>query len=447
MGTTEALLVGGLGVLWLVLLGATFRFPGSPRVSRLIFFQLLLLVSFLLGYFFLINVLKFNPNPLRVDLARRLTDNKMIYLGDIVPGLSDLDYIRRIDTDGVKESIKEEWLAFYQYDVEKDQESGKVRGPFGAAIYDYDRCRPPAMLSFELVPVDYDYLGQDAADVKVKNIISHEDDDGVDYPEVLIYGSTRGVVTDLNVFRRTGPGPSWCDPTPMDGVVSEETLESAVQYENVGSFRGNVGVRQEGATVTTVDRAPFERSQITIRRSYEPVADSYFVQEAPDYPRGKVLLDPVELKLAFGPAFPDDIPEVYYPEKAVLAFYLLLGKDRKNLERAGGYLSKDAQSLYNMRTDPFGLSTDPDNPARARSKLARVLVQEIKYWPDVEAERSHQEREITVTVLGVNEKDEYDNRYRCEVTWTVIGVDNPQALPYGCEWRLDSYWSTCEPGK
>jgi len=31
------------------------------------------------------------------------------------------------------------------------------------------------------------------------------------------------------------------------------------------------------------------------------------------------------------------------------------------------------------------------------------------------------------------------------VTWRVIGVPNDRALPYGCEWRLDSYESTCQP--
>jgi hypothetical protein len=426
----------------------TFRFPGAPRLGRLLAFQALLLVSALLGYFFAVNVMDWNPNPLRVDLARRLTYNKMIYLGDIVPGLYDLDYIERVDTDKAKERIEEEWLAFYQYDVDEDQESGKVRGPFGAAIYDYDRCRPPAMLSFELVPVSYDYLGQDAADVKVEDIIEHKDpESGVDYPEVLIYGRTRGVVTDLNVFRKAGKDPDCLERRPVEGELWDEPAMPTVRYENFGSFRGNVGLRQKGATVTTVDRAPFERSQITIRRSYRPVNGSYFDQEDPDYPWKKELLDPVEVGLAFGPAFPDDIPQVYYPEKAVLAFYLLLGKDRKNLEQASGYLSEEAQSFYNVRTDPFGLSTDSDNPARARSRLARVLVQEIRYRPDVEAEHLHQAREVTVTVLGVNEKGEYDNQYRCDVTWTVIGVENPQALPYGCEWRLDSFWSTCEPGK
>jgi hypothetical protein len=29
----------------------------------------------------------------------------------------------------------------------------------------------------------------------------------------------------------------------------------------------------------------------------------------------------------------------------------------------------------------------------------------------------------------------------------VIGVENPGALPYGCEWRLDWYQTDCTTGK
>jgi hypothetical protein len=31
------------------------------------------------------------------------------------------------------------------------------------------------------------------------------------------------------------------------------------------------------------------------------------------------------------------------------------------------------------------------------------------------------------------------------VVWTVIGVPREKAIPYGCEWRLDEYRSTCQP--
>jgi hypothetical protein len=33
------------------------------------------------------------------------------------------------------------------------------------------------------------------------------------------------------------------------------------------------------------------------------------------------------------------------------------------------------------------------------------------------------------------------------VTWGIVGLQNPSALPYGCEWRLDWYQTNCVPGK
>lgn len=436
-----ALVLAVLILVWIVLLFLTFRHPGAPRVTRLLFFQLLLVVTLLLGYNFLVFVYDVNFNPLRVDLARRLTKNNMIYLGDLVPGLFDLDYIHRVDTDGESEEIEEEWVAFYQYDVQSDQEGDWRKGPWGGAIYDHSRCRPPAVPSFELVPVSYDYLGQDWVSVWADNVIPYQDplSRNQDRPEVMIYGNTRGVVTDLNFFRKVGVELSCLEMQDWMAAHPDQAFPDNVRYENIGSFRGNIRVEQDGSTVTVVDRSPYERSQITIRRSYRPENGSYFD------PITGALLPPVEVALALAPFVPEDVSQVYYPEKAVLAFYRSLGKDEENLERAEAYLSPYAQQVYGIKTDPFGLSTDPSSVARARKKLARVLVWEIGYQPDIEAEHLHQDRDVTVTVVGVNDEGEIDYDHPCQVTWTVVGIDNPQALPYGCEWRLESYWTTCVP--
>jgi hypothetical protein len=152
----------------------------------------------------------------------------------------------------------------------------------------------------------------------------------------------------------------------------------------------------------------------------------------------------VEYSLTFGPGKPDEVSQVYYPEKAVLAFYLNLGKDKDKLKEAKSYLSVDAQDIYDINENPFGLSMDPNSPAKAREKLDRVLVWEIRYEPDYEAEHLHQKRQVTVVVTGVNEQGQIDYDHRCEVTWTVIGVDRPGAEPYDCEWKLDWYYSNCE---
>ncbi len=264
MDATTAIALGILGIIWFVLMVLTFRPPDTPKVTRLVFFLLWLTASVILGWIFLIKVYKYNPNPLRVDAARWLTKDNMIYLGDIVPGVYDLDYIRRVDTDWEEENLKEEWVAFYEYDVTTQREGEQPTGPWGAAIYDYDACRPPAILSFELIPVSYDYVGQNWADVAVDNIIPYADPlSGLeDRPEVLVTGITRGVVTDLNIFRKAGVDldclerqqwqrctPARRFPTPIAMKTSAPSGETTVSTRN-------------GSTVTVVDRGPF-RAQPT----------------------------------------------------------------------------------------------------------------------------------------------------------------------------------------
>ncbi len=448
-----------LVAIWFLFLVLTFRFPGAPRISRLLLFLMWLGVSAVLAYTFAIEVLDWNPNTAKVSIANHLTDDKMIDLQQIAPGVYDLDYIHRVDTDWAPEGENEkdelaaqEWLVFYQYDV-VGASSENPKGPFGAAIYDPSRCRPPAIDSYELVPRSYDYLGQNWASIhSVDNIIPYQDplSHGLDRPEVLISGLTRGLMTDLNIFRKAGIDPSCLERQEWQRLNPDQCFAEPYQvhYENIGSFRGNHRVRIKGSTVTVWDRGPFERSQLTIEKQYRPNKNNgtYWTDETFNTDR-PVLMDPVEESVTFGQGQPDDIPEVYYPEKAVLAFYLNLGKDAKNLERARSYLSPSAQQIYDIKRDPFGLSTDPANPARARQKLARVLVYEIRYQPDIRAEQLHEDQDVTVTVLGVNEKGQYDKGFVCQVTWTVVAVENPQALPYGCEWGLESFWTTCPPGE
>lgn len=424
-----------LGLVWVVLLILTFRAPGAPRVTRLILFQFLLLVSLILGYIFLVVVFEFNPNPIRVRIARLMTFDRMIYLEDFVPGLYDLSYIKRLDTDGADERIPEEWVARYQYDV-STPEGGAPEGPFGAAIYDYDECRPPAILSYELVPVSYDYLAQDALDIQSGNIIRYADpvSSGQDRLEVIANGKTRGIVTDLNIFRKTGVDLDCFQMQQWRATHPGEAFPNPYRYENIGSFRGNYRVDRNNDTVTVIDRSPFERSQITIRRQYRPLRGSYFE------PGTQVLLPPVESTLAFGPGEPDQVSQVYYPEKTVLAFYQNLTKDKAQLEKANGYLSSDAQAIFEIKTDSFGL-------AMPRSDLARVLVLQIRYVPDIQAEQLHQEREVTVDVVGVDTDGRIDWDNACQVTWGIIGAPKAGALPYNCEWQLDWYQSTCAPAK
>lgn len=438
----SSFLIVGLLALFLLLVVIVFR-PPLPDFGRLLAFVLMLGVAGYLGLIFAQRMFGYDPDPDRLRLAHRLTDDKIIDLTEIVPGLPpDLDMIHRVDTDQDTDDQRPEWLVFYRYDTIQLSPDFAV-GPFGAAVYDVDRCRPPAILSYELAPSNYDYLGQSALSHSVDNIITFADPEsgGLNRPELIIAGSTAGTVTDLNIFRKVGVDPNcleiqaWRLANPGQIFPYAEWLS----YDNVGSFRGNFQVKRVRDTVSVLDRAPFERSQIVIKRDYRPQNGSYF------RPGTQSLLDPVEFGLTFGYGTPTEVPKVYYPEKAVLAFYEALTRDSASLARAKNYLSSDAQEAYDINTDTFGLYAGDDSVAQAREDLARVLVWEIRYEPDRDAERLHEDRQVTVEVVGVNASGAIAYGQSCQVTWRVVAAPDPKALPYGCEWRLDRYQSTC-PG-
>ncbi len=421
MNTTVAIAILALGISFLVLLLAIFRPPDAPKPNKLILFLVWVAVSAILGYMILVYVFRYNPSRGRVLLARMLTGDRIIYLGDIVPGLADLNYIHRVDTDLADEPQKEEWLVFYRYD--------SPGGPFGAAIYDPDNCRPPAIQAFELVPVAYDYLGESGAEfLGVANMIAYQDPKsrGRDWPEVVIAGSgSGGYRSDLNIFRKVGVEPScterlrWQREHPGQPLPDEWRL----RYENIGSFRstGWVEINLENGVVTVWDRAGFERSQFAVRRVYTPQQGSYFK------PGTQTLLDPVEQELSFGTGRPAEVSQVYYPEKSVLAFYLDIVADPN---RARPYLCSYRQDAdKSINPAEFGLTV----PLK---ELQKVIVCEIRYEPDAAKEQNHETRTVWARILEVKPGGSTDCNRAHLVRCTVEGVDNAQALPYGCEWCL-----------
>jgi hypothetical protein len=432
--TSSAILIAFLAILWVVLLILTIRPGEASLLSRLVSFELMLFVTILLGYFFLVDVVGINPNPYRVSFSRSLLDDKGIYLGDVVPGIYDLNYINRIDTDWDKDDLVEkEWVAFYQYDVRAPEDS-PPRGPFGGAIYDSDRCRPPVIYSFELVPVSYDYLGQDSVSVTVGNIIPYKDPlswdrtgQELDRPEVIIVGTTSGVVTDLNIFRKVGWDQE-CEPRREVQTASSpyQTVTVPYHYQVIGTFRGNYVVNRNGATVTVVDRAGFERSQIVARRVYtpDPATGSYLVPASHD-PDKLVLRDPDWAGLGFGPGRPDDTREVYYPEKALLAFFLDLGGNSKRA------LSNTCQVQNTSEYHPerFGLTL----PLR---DLQQVVVCELGYIPDIEGEQNHDTQLVRAKVVEVPEGGSRSCELARSLECVVEPEPDPRALPYGCEWCI-----------
>jgi len=427
-----------LALAFMVLFYVIFRSP-APRLDRLVFFLLWLAVGGVLAYLFAVRVLHYDPDPMRLGIARRITDNKIVDFTQFVPGLpEDLDLIQRLDVDEVDEEEEDEWLVFYRYDeVVKDEEV--VAGPFGAAVYDMDKCRPPGVLSYELAPENYDYLSLDLpriSDVLVANIIQHQEEygpeclrqgNGPDRVELIVFGRTSGVRTDLNIFRLAGQDLTCIERQQWQDFYGDSNYPCPLTYENIGSWRGNYGVALGGSTVTTFDRAPFERSVLVVKRVYvpDPQTGSYFLP-ATEPGAAKVLRDPVEVGIEFGPGAPENTKQVYYPEKTVMAFFLQLGSDAdKAMENVCEV--KGSQRRY----DPFdfGLTLPERN-------LQKVTVCEIRYNPDIVAERNHRPQTVDVRVVEVPQNGSGNCNDARLLRCTVIAEEDPRALPYGCQWCL-----------
>lgn len=309
----------------------------------------------------------------------------------------------RLDTDG--DELKE-WVVFYRYDL------GPGRNPIGGAVYDVDTSRPPAITSYELRPIDYDYLGERSVKPEMRDLWS---DDG--HIELLVWGSGGGTVQELSIFR-------WYDNT--DPCVPPLPCERG--YEVLGSWRGTGGIVLDSTRVEVKDRNGFERSQLAIKRIYEPDADRRTYRQ----PDGK-LMEPVERSIDFTYGQPITPTQSYYPEKAVLSFYLLLGQDRNDLQKAQSLLFCENNTCnYTVGEDSFGIPLPP-------RQIKRVIVKEIAYKPNAEAERLHQTREVDVTLawIPVGEAEEAPGRVR--VRWWVRASPKKGALPYDCEWKLERY--------
>jgi hypothetical protein len=230
------------------------------------------------------------------------------------------------------------------------------------------------------------------------------------------------VVTDLNIFRKVGSDwgcvprrEVWITPTPGQVVTTAYT------YQNIGSFRGTDQVRRDGSRVTVLDRAGWERSQIVAQRVYKPENGSYFRQDDPTK-----LLEPVAVGLAFGTGQPDNTRQVYYPEKTVLAFFVNLGPDT---ERAMTNVCGDAKGRPKYYPEDFGLTV----PAR---QLEQVVVCELAYVPNVQAEQNHETQTVTVQGGRGHQRriSHLSRSHRAPLHRR--GSPNPDALPYGCEWCL-----------
>lgn len=332
-------------------------------------------------------------NVWRYRLADFLSKQEFINPQELVPPSMRFHSLRRLDLDGDGEM---ERVLFYRYDLV----SG--RSPYGAIVLDLNNCRPRGIDSYELIPIDRDYLSESVIDIELRDIPNVGGSQ-----EVLIWGkSPDNVRTELAIFQWYDYSQACSPPAPGQRG-----------YWSLGFFRGTGGIQIDGSRVRVKDRA-FERSQLAVARAYDPVSGSY--RQSPDGP----MLDPVSKAVEFTFTPPTPAPQTYYPEKSVLAFYLAIGL---NTSEAKGYLSSDAAARY--IDGDYG--RDVAEPGQLTSMAE---VKEIAYFPDVEKERRHERIAVEVMVVNRRPDGTITGPFRYRV-W-VEGVPKKGAFPYDCEWRI-----------
>jgi hypothetical protein len=76
--------------LWFLFLWLTFKSPGAPQITRLFSFLVLLALSASLAFMFAVRVLGYDPEPDKWRIAHWLTDDRIIDLAEIAPGVYHL---------------------------------------------------------------------------------------------------------------------------------------------------------------------------------------------------------------------------------------------------------------------------------------------------------------------------------------------------------------------
>lgn len=361
----------------------------KSMVTGWIFFNLVLVIA----GFLIVRLGNVNTWPYQVALATWLTHDRFINPMNLVTGTLRYQNVELLDTDADGEL---ERVLFYRYDVV----SG--RSPYGATVLDLNHCRPRGLDSFELIPLDRDYLSESRYELEIRDI---PDVGGAH--DVLVWGKTPdNIRTELAVFYWYDYSEP-CTP-PAAGLKG---------YLNLGAFRGSGGIQIEGSKVRVKDRA-FERSQLAVTRVYEPRNGTYRQSQAGP------LLDPVAkaVEFTFGP--PTPVPETYYPEKSVLAFYLYIGI---NTEEAKKLL--DPAVMHEYIDGNWG-----KNVAEPGQLTSMAEVKEIAYYPDVEKERLHGEIAVDVELANRRPDGTITGPHRYRV-W-VRGFARQGAFPYDCEWRI-----------
>lgn len=404
-----------LPVLWLVTLFWSIwgrKLPGwFTELLRDGVFLVLTVLLLIEGAIYMAN---WDPDPLRLRLAHWLADERILDLRALSTTIANPRDVYRMDSDGDGE---EEWIAFHRLE----------ENAYFAAVYDAEPCRFLRFHTYPLDAVDEDYLVEDLRNTfhnpwrgpRLSRL-----GNALDRPALIIH-SPNGQT--LNLFQWVDEAAGKC----------EQAAPGARRYETIGSFRGSAGVTldENEQRVVVLNRNGFERSQLAVEHVYELGEDGTFLRES------GVLTEPVISRITFVFDNPGDLRATYYPEKAVLAFYLALFQGERLLGGANwrpqDYLSSARLEAEEQQPgEPYDLNSSTFGLAGERGPLDHARVLGISYAPNEQAEQAQEAREVTVVAVGIDRQGREVPPGRL-ITWSVIAQPNNDAPPYQSEWKLD----------
>jgi hypothetical protein len=345
----------GLAVIFALIV--LIAFPAvRVAVGRMASGTIIFLLGIGLVVVLLLAITRFDITPILRQTGVALTGNKVTDFFTILPDRYKVQEVDNVDTDG---DGQKEWVVFYRFDLTDG------RSPYAGAIYDYDRGDPPVLFPYRLVPPDRDYLSESAVSLKQDDLVKLGETKPV--PELFVTGNAGGINTDLTIFRHFQNSLPW-----------EYPRDEPRRYQVIGSFRGDGGVTYDAKskTVTVLNRAGYDRSQIAIQTRYNlDEARGTFMSAADP----KQLGAPASSQVVFAFGMPADILDTPYPEKVVLGFYTALAQKQSSTIKPEDFLT--GQALIEYSRDNllyFGF-------ADVSGDVTQMKVTQLSYAPQVEA--------------------------------------------------------------
>jgi hypothetical protein len=322
-----------------------------------------------------IAILDIDTDPFIRRISVTQTGHRLVDFFTLLP--EDHYRVKQVLYENTDDDPEEEWVVFYQFDL------ADGRSPYGGAVYDSDRGIPPVLFPYRLLPPDRDYLSDSAVRLALEDIVTTDEVKAV--PELFVYGdvpispkSGGPLSSDLTIFRHIPNSLPW-----------EYPRDEPRRYRVIGSFRGDGGVTFDPAskTVTALNRAGYDRSQLAVEAKYalDGARGTYMSVTDPEQ-----LSAPISSQVIFTFGMPPDILDTPYPEKLVVGFYEMLEKDEP-LVSPRDFLTGQALIEYDQgNLAYFGF----ENVTGKWADVNELKIMQLSYAPEFE------EFDPSVTVLG-----------------------------------------------